>query len=161
LPLFSVSPVRVIAVLPVDLSPGTYALRVESASGRSQAIQISIAAFAPGILTRTGTGRGPGVFMKDDGSLVTAVNAADRGGRVTFYASGLGPVDPAGRTLTNPRVFFDSYQAEVISSGLAVGRAGRYQVTLRVPALVSPATNISVSLTIGGFASNRVTVPVR
>src|SRR5436305_7291676 len=46
-------------------------------------------------------------------------------------------------------------------SGLAPGVAGRYQVTVRVPLLVSPATNISVSLLIDGFASNRVTIPVR
>ena len=31
----------------------------------------------------------------------------------------------------------------------------------RVPALLTPATNISVSMTIGGFSSNRVTIPVR
>jgi len=93
---------------------------------------------------------------------------------VTFYAAGLGAVnppiaagqpgavaEPLNRTVRSPRVFFDSYQAEVIYSGLVPGVAGRYQVTVRVPALVSPATNISVSLTIGGFSSNRVTIPVR
>jgi len=173
LPLLLVSPQQIRALVPADISPGAYVLRVEAASVRSNDIQISIAPFDPGIFTRNESGRGPGIFIKDDGSLVTAANPADRGARVTFYAAGLGAVDPpiaAGqpggaeplnRTVQSPRVFFDTYQAEVLYSGMAPGIAGRYQVTVRVPALVSPATNISVSLTIGGFASNRVTIPVR
>jgi uncharacterized protein (TIGR03437 family) len=174
LPLFSVSPIQIKALLPADVLPGIYRLRVEVASLPSNEVPIPIATFGPGILTVSETGRGPGIFAKEDGSLVTAANPADRGASVTFYAAGLGAVnppitagepgaltEPLNRTVTNPRVFFDIYQAEVIYSGLAPGVAGRYLVTVRVPALVSPATNISVSLTIGGFASNRVTIPVR
>ena len=174
LPLFSVSPAQIKALLPSTLPPGVYSLRVELGSGRSNDVQISIASFDPGIFTLSQTGRGAGIFFKEDGSLVTSANPADRGSTVTFYAAGLGAVDPpieAGqpgavaeplnRTVRIPRVFFDSYAAEVIYSGLAPGVAGRYQITVRVPALVSSATNISVSMTIGGFASNRVTIPVR
>jgi uncharacterized protein (TIGR03437 family) len=161
LPLLSVSPTQVRAFVPVDTPPGMYGLRVESLSARSNEIQISIVPFAPGIFTQSGNGRGLGIFIKDDGSVVSASNPADRGARVTFFAAGLGAVTPAGATTATPRVFFDIYSAEVLSSGLAPGIAGRYQVTVRVPALVSPATNISVSLTIGGFSSNRVTIPVR
>src|SRR5439155_3402559 len=174
LPLFSVSPLQIRALLPPDTLPGAYKLHVEVASGRSNDVQILVAAFAPGIFTRSGTGRGAGIFMKADGSLVTTLNPADAGSTVTFFASGLGPVNPAipagepgavseplNRTIEAPRVFFDIYQAQVIYSGLAPGVAGRYQVTVRVPAQLSPAANISVSITIGGFASNRVTISVR
>jgi uncharacterized protein (TIGR03437 family) len=174
LPLFSVSPSQITALLPFDLAPGTYGLRVEVASGRSNTVQITIAAFAPGIFTRSGNGRGPGIFMKQDGSIVTASNPADRGGTISFFASGLGAVNPAiaaerpgstvepfNRTVAIPRVFFDTYAADLVYSGLAPGIAGRYLVTVRVPSLVSPANNVSVSLTIGGFAGNRVTIPVR
>jgi len=169
LPLLSVSPTAVRAVLPFNLAPGTYGLRVEVSGRRSNEIQILVAAYAPGIFALSDNGRGPGVFIKEDGSLVTAANPADRGSRVTFFAAGLGAVSPAvpagtagtATTLVMPRVFFDSYTAEVSYSGLDPGIAGRYQVTVRVPALLSPATNISVSMTIGGFSSNRVTIPVR
>jgi len=174
LPLVSVSPTQVRALLPVDLVAGVYGISVETASVRSNEIQISVAAFAPGILTQSGSGRGPGIFIKDDGSVVTASNPADRGTRVTFFAAGLGAVvppvaagapgaaaEPFNRTVATPRVFFDIYPADVLFSGLAPGAAGRYQVSILVPTLVTPATNISVSLTIGGFASNRVTIPVR
>jgi uncharacterized protein (TIGR03437 family) len=161
LPLLSVAPEVVRAVLPSDVVAGAYALHVEVGARRSNEILVSVAAFAPGIFTINGSGRGPGVFIKEDGSVVTSANAADRGSRVTFYASGLGAVDGLNRTTRTPRVFFDSYGAEVLFSGIVPGMPGRYQVTVRVPALLSPATNISVSLTIGGFSSNRVTIPVR
>jgi len=174
LPLISASPAQVRALMPTDLSPGAYTLRVETASIRSNEIQISVASFAPGILTQNGNGRGPGIFIKGDGSVVSASNPADRGTTITFFAAGLGAVsppveagqpgavtEPFNRTVTLPRVFFDIYPADVVYSGLPAGAAWPYQVSVRIPTLISPATNISVSLMIGGFGSNRVTIPVR
>src|SRR5439155_752071 len=117
LPLLSVSPAQVRALLPTDISAGVYGLRVEAASSRSNEVQISIAAFAPGILTQSGNGRGLGIFIKDDASVVTASNPADRGSIVTLFATGLGPVNPSigpgepgateeplNRTIAAPRV---------------------------------------------------------
>jgi uncharacterized protein (TIGR03437 family) len=69
--------------------------------------------------------------------------------------------EPLNRTVQRPRVFFDIYEAEVLYSGLAPGFAGLYQVNARVPTRVSPASNLPVSLTVGGAASNRVTIPVQ
>jgi uncharacterized protein (TIGR03437 family) len=106
---------------------------------------------------------------------VSTSNPADRGSTITFFAVGLGAVNPpllrAGqtgalsepfnRTVEIPKVFFDIYSADVIYSGLPAGAPTPYQVTVGVPAQLAPATNISVSLTIGGFGSNRVTIPVR
>jgi uncharacterized protein (TIGR03437 family) len=174
LPLFSVSPSMITALMPFGVAAGTYLLRAEVGSLRSNAVEIRVAAFDPGIFTVNGSGRGSGLFIKDDGSIVTAANPADRGARVSFYAAGLGDVSPAldagqpgstiapfNRTTLAPAVFFDRFAATVSYSGLAPGIAGRYLVTVQVPPLVSPATNISVSLTIGGYTSNRVTIPVR
>jgi uncharacterized protein (TIGR03437 family) len=174
LPLFSVSPLQITALMPFNIPAGRYLLHTEVGSVRSNDVEISIAAFAPGIFTVNGSGRGPGVFVKDDGSIVTTSNPADRGSRVSFYAAGLGAVnppvtageagasrEPLNRTTQAPRVFFDRFSATVLYSGLAPGLAGRYLVTIQVPASVSPATNVSVSLTIGGSTSNRVTIPVR
>ena len=119
-------------------------------------------------------GRGQGIFVKTDGSLVTVTNAAARGSVLSLYATGLGAVfppvetgepgasaEPLNRTVQVPRVFFDIFEAEVLYSGLAPGYVGLYQVNVRVPTRLSPASNIPVSLTIGGAVSNRVTIPVQ
>jgi uncharacterized protein (TIGR03437 family) len=174
LPLFSVSPLEIIALLPLDVSPGRYLLHAEVGTLRSNNVEISVAALDPGIFTANGSGRGPGIFVKSDGTIVSAANAADRGSTVSFFAAGLGQVippiesgqpgassEPLNRTIQAPRVFFDRYSANVLYSGLAPGIPGRYLVTVQVPALASPATNVSVSMTIGGFTSNRVTIPIR
>src|SRR5262249_53913584 len=70
LPLFAVSPTQITALLPLDSTPGRYHLHVAVDSIRSDDIEIAIAAFDPGIFTANGSGRGPGVFMKDNGSIV-------------------------------------------------------------------------------------------
>lgn len=174
LPLFFVSPQQVNALLPYDLNAGTYPLRVESNGVVSNVISIAVAAFSPGIFTMNSNGQGQGIFLKSDGSLVTTSNPAAPGSVVSLFATGLGVVDPplaAGapgaasdplnRTVQTPRVSFDSNPAEVLYSGLAPGFAGLYQVNVRIPAGTAPASNIPVSLSIGGIASNRVAVAVR
>jgi uncharacterized protein (TIGR03437 family) len=174
LPLLSVSPQQVLALLPFNIAPGSYMLHLQLGSTSSKGVQISVAAFDPGIFTTNSSGHGSGIFVKDDGSVVTASNPAVRGSNVTFYAAGLGAVNPAipagqpgaakeplNRTVKTPRVVFDTYQATVVYSGLTPGVAGHYQVTVRVPAALTPSNSVSVSLTIGNFASNRVTIPVQ
>jgi uncharacterized protein (TIGR03437 family) len=174
LPLQYVSPGQINALLPTNISPGSYSLRVETASVPSNDIPLLVASFDPGILTQNGTGRGSGIFIKSDGSVVTVSNPADRGSTITLFAAGLGAVNPPvaadqpcavaepfNRTVAVPRVFFDIYSADLIYSGLPAGAPTPYQVTVRVPAQLTPATNISVSLAIGGFESNRVTIPVQ
>jgi len=46
-------------------------------------------------------------------------------------------------------------------SGLAPGGVGLYQVNVLVPLGVTAAENVPVVLTIGGVASNTVTIAVR
>jgi uncharacterized protein (TIGR03437 family) len=160
LPLVLVAPTQVRALVPSSVLPGIYKLRVEVASVRSNEIQITVAAFDPGIFTVNGTGKELGFFFKDDGSQITSANPAAPGSIVTLYAAGLGAVNAQSRTVLTPLVFFDRYAGQVSFSGLDIVQ-GRYRVTVRVPAQVPASANISVSLTIGGFASNRVTIPVR
>jgi len=174
LPLLSVTPNQVLALVPVGFALGSYNLRVDVASSPSNSVPIVVGAASPGIFTINGSGQGPGMFFKDDGSTVTTANPAQPGSRVTFYADGLGAVAPAvaagqagrtveplNRTTATPRVVFDFYNAQVVYSGLAPGAAGRYQVTVIVPAALRASNNVSVSLIIGGVSSNRVTIPVR
>src|ERR1019366_6081046 len=129
---------------------------------------------SPGIFTLSSNGQGMGIFLKADSSLVSAANPAAAGSTITFFATGLGAVDPplaagaAGasaeplnRTVQTPLVFFDSSRATVLYSGLAPGFAGLYQVNVRVPSGVSAASNVSFSILIGGFPSQSVTLAVQ
>ena len=93
LPLFYVSPGQVNAMLPMGLAAGVYNFTVEVGGVRGNDIQLTVGPFAPGIFTIDGTGRGAGIFLKADGSLITTANAAARGSVVSFYAVGLGAVD--------------------------------------------------------------------
>ena len=175
IPLFYVSPAQINALLPYELVPGTYQLAVESLSGRGPGISLLVSAYAPGIFTVSSSGSGQGIFVvAQDGSLVSNNNPARRGSIVSIYATGLGAVDPPvtsgdvgnaieplNRTLLTPMVRFDNYDGEVLYSGLAPGFAGLYQINVKVPAGVSSAYNIPVSLVIGGAASNRVTIPIQ
>jgi uncharacterized protein (TIGR03437 family) len=174
LPLLYVSPLQINAVLPYGISPGPYMIRVDTNSVSSNVVSISLAAFSPGIFTVNPNGQGAGIFVKLDGSIVSATNPASRGDVVSFFATGLGSVDPpvsAGdpaasaeplnRTVQAPRVFFDQFEAQVLYSGLAPGYAGVYQLNVRIPTGVSRASNVPVTLTIGGIASNSVTVALQ
>ncbi len=172
--LFYISPEQVNVLLPYELTPGIHLLTVENASARGNAIEIVVTPQAPGIFTLNSSGRGPGVFLKPDGSVVMVSNPARRGSVVTLYATGLGAVDPPlatgaaaasaepfNRTVLAPIVRLDNQDAEVLYSGLAPGFAGLYQVNVRIPSVVSAATNVPLSLTIGGATSNTVTIPVQ
>jgi uncharacterized protein (TIGR03437 family) len=175
IPLFYVSPAQINALLPYELVSGTYQLSVESRSGRGPGISVLVSVYAPGIFTVSMNGSGQGIFvLAQDGSLVSNNNPARRGSVISIYATGLGAVDPPvtsgdaanaieplNRTLLTPMVRFDTYDGEVLYSGLAPGFAGLYQINVKVPAGVSPAYNIPVSLAIGGAASNRVTIPIQ
>src|SRR5262249_31984920 len=63
LQLIAVSPTLVRALLPTTMQPGTYTLRVDVGSVRSNQVQISVAAFDPGIFTAANSGKGRGIFI--------------------------------------------------------------------------------------------------
>jgi uncharacterized protein (TIGR03437 family) len=147
---------------------------VESGTTSSNQISFLISAVSPGIFTLSGNGQGTGIFVKQDRSLVSLTNPASPGSIVTLYATGLGGVfpevaagsaaaasEPLNRTVQTPRVFFDGNEGELLYSGLAPGFAGLYQINVRIPARTAPASNVSVSLSLGGVTSNRVAIPVR
>jgi uncharacterized protein (TIGR03437 family) len=68
---------------------------------------------------------------------------------------------PLQATLLQPSVTIGGQMALVSFSGLAPGAAGLYQVNATIPNGVAAADAVPVVLTIGGVASNTVTVAVR
>ncbi len=177
-PLFFVSPQQVNVLVPFDVSFGASTLRVEVQTPlgnvTSNEIEVNLAPAAPGIFSLSADGRGAGLFFKGDSSLVSAQNPARRGALVTFYATGLGAVDPpvisgnpasAGeplnRTVVMPTVSVGGQEATVQYSGLAPGFVGLYQINILIPQTVTPGSNVPVNLRIGTAISNTVTLPVQ
>jgi len=60
-----------------------------------------------------------------------------------------------------PRVSIGGATASVVFSGLAPGTVGLYQVDAMVPAASSKGSAVPVAITIGGVASNTVTIAVK
>jgi uncharacterized protein (TIGR03437 family) len=153
-PLFSASPAQVNLQIPWALAGQSQAMLTATVGSLSSTPQVvNIAVFAPGL------------FLLNGGTSVTA------GQYITIYATGLGPVSnqpatgvaagasPLSVTLTAPTVTIGGVAAAVSFSGLAPGDVGLYQVNVQVPAGVVGAT-APVILTIGGVASNTVTIAV-
>ena len=121
IPLLYASPGQINAQLPYTLAPG---LADVSVAG-SLPERVRIQSAAPGVFAVTGDQR--------------------PGGRLSIYATGLGPVTPplaAGaaapaaplsRTVVEPVVTVGGIRATVTFSGLAPGFAGLYQVDVIVP----------------------------
>lgn len=114
----------------------------------------------------------PGVFIvadftsatiRQDGSLVTEQDPAQRGAVLTVFCTGLGAVDdppapgaPAGAdplspTRQIPQVSIGGAPAELFYSGLAPGFVGLYQLNIRVPQL-APSGVVQLVVTQSGIA---------
>ena len=70
------------------------------------------------------------------------------------------PSSPLARTSATPQVTIGGVPATVTFSGLAPDFVGEYQVNALVPATVAAGNAVPVAITIGGAASNTVTIVV-
>jgi uncharacterized protein (TIGR03437 family) len=70
------------------------------------------------------------------------------------------PSGPLAETSVTPTVTIGGVTGNAIFSGLAPGYVGLYQVNALVPASVASGSAVPVSISIGGTASNTVTIAV-
>jgi len=170
-PLFYASAGQVNIQIPWELS-GQSAVPVsvllDGRSGPSQTLQL--ASFSPGIFADSS---GQGAVVDTLSRLVATSNPTMAGSVIVIYCTGLGAVQnppttgsPASTavlspTITTPAVTIGGIDAPVLFAGLAPGAVGEYQVNVRVPPGVSPGSAVPVVLSIGGTASNTVTIAVR
>ena len=94
------------------------------------------------------------------------------GSQVVIYCTGLGavtnqpptgssaPMSPLAETTTKPTVVIGGAPAGVQFSGLAPGLVGTYQVNAVVPSGSATGDAVPVTISIGGFVSNTVTIAV-
>jgi uncharacterized protein len=147
-PLFEVSPDRLVAQAPYDLTPPGEVIVATGNVERSPAKPVSISPAVPRIL---------------------AVAGGRSNGFVAIYATGLGaltselqpgmpaPAERLLRTAIEPGVRIGGLQARVLFSGLAPGLTGVYQINAEWPAQ-APAGRAEVLLEAGGRVANSVVV---
>jgi uncharacterized protein (TIGR03437 family) len=140
---------------------------------------VSLAPFAPGLFTLNGSGSSQGTVVIAGTPLFAAPQSVP-GGRpahpgefISIYGTGLGavsnqpatgiaaPAGPLSVTIETPTVTIGGMVAQVTFSGLAPGAVGLYQVNVQVPMGAPVGDAVPVILSIGGVASNTVTIAVQ
>ncbi len=168
-PLLHVSPGQINFQAPFELNGSAAEVLVTSAAGSSETIAVSITQTQPGIFFNAETGSG--AILNVDGTPVTQ-RTPGPGDFLQIFVTGLGAVEPAGRTglaaspsplsvtLLSPQVFIGGREASVVFSGLAPFFAGLYQINVRIPVELPPG-RYTLSVSAGGVRGNEVSLEVR
>ncbi len=171
-PLQFVSGGQINAQAPWELTPGQANVIVTRAGMASQPAVAQVAMFSPA-LYGFNLGTAQAIAINTDGSIAAAAGAitgvtshpAMAGDTITFYASGLGPLDnppPADgagsldllrQTTTPLTIMVGGVPAQVSFSGLSPQFVGVYQVNMVVPSGVTPGGAVPMQLMIGGVTS--------
>jgi uncharacterized protein (TIGR03437 family) len=172
-PIFYASSSQVNVQIPWELAGSSQVAIAATLNGNTGTVaSLQLAPFAPGIFAINGQGTGQGVIVDSNYKIVDAVNPASAGGALQIFCTGLGAVNnpPAtgsaasvttlSETTTNPTVSIGGADAAVLFSGLVPGAIGEYQIDVVVPMGVQPGSAVPVVISIGGVASNIVTISV-
>ena len=179
-PLLSASPSQIDLQVPWELAGQPQAMVTATVgSVISNRQTMSIAPFSPGIFSLNKAGLSQGMVMiAGSQTLAAPLSGRDRrpavrGELISIYCTGLGAVtnqpatgfaaqaSPLSVTTTTPTVTIGGVEALVISSGLAPGAVGVYQVNVQVPMRAAVGNAVLVVLHIGGVTSNAVTIAAR
>jgi uncharacterized protein (TIGR03437 family) len=144
-PIYAISPTLVFALVPYATAGPTATFTVTNNDMMSNAVEVPVAATAPGVFSLTRNGIGPGAIQHTDFTTVTSAKPAKRGETVVVYLTGLGAVTPpvtdaAGgglKTLSRVNsaigVLIGGLPATVKFAGLVPGVPGLYIVNVVVP----------------------------
>jgi uncharacterized protein (TIGR03437 family) len=172
-PLYYVSSGQVNLLVPWELANQSQTSLTATVNGQNSSAQtVSLATLSPGIFSMNGQGTGQGAIIDAiSGRLLDSSNPAIVGSTyVSIFCTGLGPVTnqpasggvspsgPLASTKTAPTVTIGGANAPVLFSGLAPGYVGEYQVNVQVPFGSSTGSAVPVAISMGGVASNTVTI---
>jgi uncharacterized protein (TIGR03437 family) len=150
-----------VAQVPVDITPGTYALNAFNTSGQQVATaQVQVVALAPFYIANSGLVRA----QKADGSAITPANPVQPGDSILVELTGQGAVTPplssgaaaspaAPSTPVSPvSATIGGKPATVISNAMSTSQAGVLDLQLTVPNI--SAGDYDVSVSIGSIPAN-------
>jgi uncharacterized protein (TIGR03437 family) len=169
-PLFFVSTGQIYAQAPFDLPAGSGAsIQVRRGSALSTVRTANVAAVSPGIFI-VDQASNAGAILHADYSLVGSSSPARPGEYLLIYCTGLGAVGipvksgdsapsvpPLAQTINLPAVSIAGLPATNVTSWLAPGFVGLYQINAQAPAGL-PTGNQPVQITILGVTSNIATI---
>lgn len=167
-PLLYVGPSQINAQIPFEVAVGAASLEVDSGSGQTDPVPMTIAATAPGVLQDA---QHHAVAQNAaDYSLNSTARPAQAGTYLVVYLTGQGLLDnpvasgaaasdtPLSRPLAPVSATIAGQPAAVVFAGLTPGLVGVCQVDLLVPSV--PAGEQPLIITVGGVAANQTTVSI-
>ena len=181
-PLIHAFPTQVDAQIPWELAGQTAAaLTIVTDDLSGNTISVPLAQFSPGIYSTQANGTGQGAILIANTATLAAPDSGQVHGQpakrgtdyISIFATGLGPVtnQPASgapaaasifaRTTADVAVAIGGVPVTPSFAGLAPGWVGLYQVNVQVPANAPVGDAIPVALSVGGVASNQVTMAVQ
>jgi uncharacterized protein (TIGR03437 family) len=182
MPLVHAFPLQVDAQVPWELAGQSQAqLAIVTDDLNGNKVSVPIAPFSPGLYSVAGNGMGQGaILINGTATLAAPANSpynaqpARRGvDYIDIFATGLGPVtnqpatgapapsSPLAYTTNTVTVSIGGVPATPTFAGLAPGWVGLCQVNVQVPANAPAGDAVPVSLSVGGVASNQVTMAVQ
>jgi uncharacterized protein (TIGR03437 family) len=173
-PLFYASSGQVNLQVPWETGGQSQTSLTATLSGQTGSPQtVGLSPFAPGIFSTNQQGTGQGTILNTSYQLADPSHPATPGSTyIQIYCTGLGavtnqpasgaasPSNPPAETTTIPEVTIGGVPATVTFSGLAPGYVGEYQVNALVPAAAPAGDAVPVAISVGGAASNTVTMAV-
>jgi uncharacterized protein (TIGR03437 family) len=177
IPLLITSPTEIDAQLPPNLATGrvTLTIRSEKLGISSAGIQVQVNSSSPSVFSTDIDGSGTPravLFHSADMILVTPDYPANRDEILYLYATGLGPAtpgvaagnltpnDPTSKTTQSISVTVGGQAYPVLSSILAPGYVGVYQITIYVPGNRFEGSDLPVIVTAGGASSATSNAPL-
>ncbi|MEO7651486.1 MAG: hypothetical protein ABIZ80_13555, partial [Bryobacteraceae bacterium] len=177
LPLVSVSPGLVNAVMPYDLAVNTrYQVVVQNGARFASSEPVAVAAAQPAIFSQDRSGSGQGLVYVVDAAgaqtLADSSSPAAAGNQIVIQCTGLGAVDPpvpagevvpqepVSRTVNPVSLTIGGQQAEVSSATLLAGATGIYVIQATVPTGVAAGVTVPVVISVAGQLSPAVNIAV-
>ncbi len=162
--LYAVSPAQISAIIPYAAEGSTATIVVTADNTPSNAVQVPLAATAPGIFSLDQNGLGDAAVLHADFTVVNATSPAHPGETVLVYLTGLGSVTPPvadgdAAPATPPLAVADALVAvtagglpcDILYKGLAPTLAGLYQLNVTLPGTLPPGTHSLAVQTVDGF----------
>jgi uncharacterized protein (TIGR03437 family) len=171
-PLYYTSPGQINFQVPWEVTGSTAQVVVVSKGIQGVAATVKLTTEAPGIFTAVSGGKGQAAVANQDWTVNSADNPARAGSMVELYATGLGsvtpqvpdgqasPGSPLNTTVKTPLVLIGGIPAAVLSSGLATGMVGVYQINALIPPGTQANSAVPVQVQIGASSSNTATIAV-